>query len=490
MSTRRTRRRFLAAAAGSAAGFTILSSAKSVRAAPANDRLRLAVFGTMYNAEHFLTAAHTHNAQIVAVCNADGRKLSGTIGRWTKQAENLAKSSNALQQQAAEGYRRLAGLQDVKTFEDVRQMFSELSGGIDALVVSDYDHFHGVACSAAMRQGVHVCSERPIGMNIQDARSLRALAEKTKVATTYRSPGTGTGEFRRAIELVEAGAIGPVKEVHVWFKRGGADRREPPQGGQPVPPGLNWDVWLGPLPERDYHPDWMAYSNWRESCNGGLGVFGMHTSIFHFVTLRLRELWEDDREQNQIRVTAECSGLNLLSFPRWERVRWDVPARGDLPPVAIHWHYGPEFAPGARELIHGKLRSFGINSEQEADDLMKTAGSILIGSDGALVGDDHTVRVTALPREKFQGIETKRPQRVTPSEGIYNDWIKACRGGVPQILANFDNGSKLSEFIMLGNIATQYPGQTITYAPKAGKIVTPIEANQKLGFKYRDGWTL
>jgi len=486
MKTQLHRRSFLARLLGGAAGLLILPSAQMARAFPANERLRLAVFGAMYNAEHFLTAFHIYNADLVAVCNPDQRKIPGIVQRWEETAQKLGASAKADEQRAGERYRRLARLEGLGIYADIRRMFDEMGGRIDALVVSDYDHFHGVACGAALRSGKPVCSERPLGLTIRDARHLRALAAQSRLPTVYRSPGTAAGPFRRALELVEDGAIGTVKEVHVWFDRGGPDRDAPPQGRQPAPEWLDWDLWLGPLPWRDYHPDWMAYSHWRETCNGGLGVFGMHTSIFPFLALKIRDLW--DSPGAEIRVYADCSRLNRVSFPRWERVRWEIPARHRMPPAIITWHHGPGFAPGAREWIHDILRRHGVAKAEEADALMKTAGSILVGSDGVLVADDHSVRVTALPKERFANINVDRPQRTAESRGIYSDWIDACRGASPRILANFENGGRLSELVMLGNIATLFPGQTLAYNTVAGQIANLAEANQKLSFQYREGW--
>lgn len=482
------RRRFLGSTAGGVGSLLLLPMARMVGAAPAKERLRLAVFGTMYNAEHFLTAAHSYDADIVAWCNPDQRKVPGLLKRWDETAQKLAASDKPQDQRAAEHYRRLAKREGLKIHSDVRRMIAEMTAEIDALVVSDYDHFHGVACGAALRAGKPVCSERPLGLNISDARGLRALAAQTKLPTTYRSPGTGTGVFRRAMELVEDGVIGPVKEVHVWFKRGGPDRDTVPQGKQPVPEGLDWNLWLGPLAWREYHPDWMAYSHWRETCNGGLGVFGMHTSIFPFLTLHLRDLW--DTPGAVIRVQAECSRVNRVSFPRWERVRWEVPARKNMPPVTVHWHHGPDFAPGTRELLHDKLRQVGVSQAEQADALMATAGSMLVGTEGVLVGDDHSVKVTGLPKDKFAKLQTTRPQRIAESRGIYGDWMQACRGGKPHILANFENGGGLSEFIMLGNMATLFPEQSLSYDPGSGQITNHAEANRHLLFKYREGWKI
>lgn len=483
-----TRRHFLASAGQGLSGLMLLSSARIVRAYQANERLRLAVFGNMYNAQHFLIAAHIYNAEIVAVCNPDQRKLTDTVKLWEEQANKLARAQSAEERQAAEHYRRLATGECGKRYADVRQLFGELADQIDAFVVSDYDHFHGVACGAALRAGKPVCSERPLGLTISDARSLRTLAAETQLPTVYRSPGTATGAFRRALELVQDGIIGDVREVHIWFNRGGPDRDAPPQGPQPVPAGLNWDLWLGPLAWREYHADWMSYANWRETCNGGLGSFGPHTTIFPFLSLGLRELWS--RPGPPIRVHAECARLNRLSFPRWERVQWEVPARNQLPPVTMTWHHGPEFAPDARPLIHEKLRRYGVLKPEAADALMGTAGSLLVGSDGALVADDHSTRVTGLPQDKFEKIRMDQPQRTGASHGLYRDWLDACRGGPSQVLASFDHGGPLSELLMLGNIATQYPGETLAYDPVVGQITNHADAHHRLTFPYRDGWRI
>jgi len=488
MGQRLTRRGFLAAAGRGAGGLLLLSSPRAARAFQANDRLRLAVFGNMYNAAHFLTAVHAYNADIVALVNPDQRKIPAVLKSWGDQATKLESAPKEEDRRAAAQYRRMAGGEGVEVASDIRQVFGKMAGRIDALIVSDYDHFHGVACGAALRAGKPVCSERPLGLTIDDARRLRALAAGTKVPTTYRSPGTGGGQFRRAMELVRNGVLGQVKEAHVWFKRGGPDQEAPPQGRQAVPEGLNWDLWLGPLAWREYHPEWMSYAHWRETSNGGLGSFGPHTTIFIFMTLGLRELW--DSAGTAIRVQAECSRLNRLSFPRWERVRWEIPPRKDMPPVTVTWHHGPEYAPGTRELIHGKLRPFGVEKAEEADGLMKNAGTLIVGSEGALVADDHSMHVTALPGEKFGKIQSGRPERIPDSRGIYRDWIDACRGGKPHILASFDNGGPLSEMLMLGNIATQFPGETLSYDPAAGQVAGHAEAQKKLGFKYREGWQI
>jgi len=489
MNTNRktTRRQFLA---GTAATFTILPYASMVRGSTANERLNLAIFGTMYNATHMLAAPHLYNAPIVALCDPDQTKVAKVFSRWENLAGQLEKSARPADKSWSERYRAMANGKGVKVFSDCLRLLNEMEDSLDGLIVSQYDHLHGVACGPALRAGIPVLSERPLGLRISEARQLRRLAAESGLPTTYRSPGTVSGQFRRAMELVDEGRIGEVREVHVWFKRGGPDRGALPSETQPVPPELAWNAWLGPLSAREYHRDWMAYAHWRETCSGGLGTFGPHTSIFPFMTLQLRRLWDDLEDAGEIRVTTECARLNRISFPRWERVRWELPARGDMPPVTPTCHHGPDFAPGTRKLIHGRLRDVGVASAEKADQLMGMAGSLLIGASGALVANDHSAQVTCLPAAKYESIETNRPLRIPTSSNIYRDWTNACRGEKPHIIASFDNGGPLSELLMLGNIATLFPEETLTWSPVSGQFTTNSKANEQLSCECRRGWSL
>lgn len=233
----------------------------------------------------------------------------------------------------------------------------------------------------------------------------------------------------------------------------------------------------------------MNYSHWRETCSGGLGTFGPHTAIFPFLTLQMRKLWDREGTAKPLRVTAECSRLNRFSFPRWERIVWEVPERGNMPAVKLTWHHGPDFAPGTRELIQAKLGQYGVAAD-DVESLMKDACSMLVGSEGALIADDHSVKVTALPKLKFEGRELERPQRIPAGHGLYRDWIDACRGTQAPIMASFDNGGPLSELLMLGNIATLFPEETLTYDAATGRITNKAEANAYLSSPHRDGWTI
>ncbi len=484
------RRRFLqcstAAAAGAGLGWTILPSRAHAVGYPANGRLRLAVFGHFYNAPHFLHSMHVHDTEIVALADADILKLEPVFGRWQEQAAEEPR------------YQRLADRQGLSLVTDIRELFAERDSlDFDALVVSEQDHLHGVACGLALRAGIPVFNERPLGLHLADARALRALAATTGLPTSYRSPGTASGAFRHAVEMVAAGDIGEVREVHVWFDRAAPDRDAVPDGAEPVPQFFNWNAWLGPLPWREYHREWRSYPHWRETSSGGLGVFGPHTMVFPFVALRLAGLWQQgtadpadaDAELPEIEVTAEVSRLNQVSFPRWERVRWQLPARGpDLPALNIHWHHGPGLPPGSRDLLHDRLARAGIGNPDQADGLLRMAGSMLIGSEGVMLADDHSANVTTLPAERFAHRQPDQPTDLPRSRGLYVDWLDACRGEDSAGLADFQLAGRLSELLMLGNLATLNPDAILHYRPADGRVRSSADGTIAPAAAYREGW--
>ncbi len=483
------RRTFVRGMAAAVVGGPLcLASSRSVFGSEANERIRLAVLGHMYVAAHFFSSLHVYpQVELVALCNPDRRRFGEILAGWDEQAKKGEGSPQADPQRAAALYRRLAS-SPPPLFADFRQMFDQMADQIDALVVSMFDHYHGVACGRAMRAGKHVFCERPLGLSIRDSRALRQLAAEAKVATSIRNPGNASAQFRRGVELLREGVIGPVEEVHVWFDRGGPDFTEPPQGTEPVPEGLDWDVWLGPAAWRPYHSQWMSYAYWREFSNGGIGTFGPHAANLAFMGLRVQDLWAapaDAGPHPSLRVEADCSRRNRLSFPQWEIVRWDVPARGTMPAVRFTWYNGRGHAPGARQRIQELLSRLDVTPDEQ-DKCLAKAGALILGREGALLSDDHNVTIVLLPRAKFQHIAQDRPQTLPASRGHYMDWLLACRGAAPA-WACFDYAGPLSEFLMLGNLATQFEGP-LHYDPVAGQIVNHAEAQQALGYEYRDGW--
>ena len=225
MNRRIPRRSFLGCAATGAAGLTILRNSASVWGAPANTKLNIAMIGV----------------------GGRGRELLGGFA----QAGNVVAMCDVNDQRAAKAYQMVPA---AKKFHDFRLMFDEMGKQIDGAVVATPDHIHAVASAAAIRAGKHVYTEKPLTRTVHESRKLRELARKYKVATSMGNQGTSSDQFRRALELIRDGAIGPIKEVHTWNDQGGADHKKCPEDEAKVPPYLQWDLWLGPARFRPFHP--------------------------------------------------------------------------------------------------------------------------------------------------------------------------------------------------------------------------------------------
>jgi hypothetical protein len=431
---------------------------------------------------------HQLNLNIVALCDVDEKRLAQPYKLWEERAQSWPGSSKREEREAADQYRRLVK-DKPKFFPDFRQMLDAMDKQIDAVVCATPDHTHAVVSAAALRAGKHILAEKPLTITVHESRALRELAAERKLATSMGNQGTQSGQFRRAVELIREGALGTVEEVHVWFSRGGRDHREPPQGSEPVREGLHWDLWLGPVAWRAYHPRWIARTHWRETSAGELGNFGPHTANMAFMGLNIADLWKADtsvKSSEPIRVEAKFPNINRLSFPRWEIIRWKVPARGNMPPVTVTWHHGttPELSPGSRELIEDLMHKRGLPVEA----LRKDVGALIVGSEGVIATTSHNTEFVMLPEEKFRHVEKKIPKTISLSRGHYRDWVLACQGA-EMPLANFGYSATLNEFLMLGTVATQFEAE-LEYDPVAGKIVNHVEANDALHYTYRDGWTL
>jgi len=479
-----TRRRLLAGAALGGASAMILPTKGSAFSYQANEKLNVALVGCGGRGEWFVdTIPRTEN--VVALCDVNDQKLSAAFLRWEEGAKRMADSPHDWERKAAEIYRRLTHKRP-PTFRDFRKMLDELGDRIDAVVVATPDHTHAVASAAAIRAGKHVFCEKPLTRTLHESRALRDLARKHKVATSMGNQGTASGQFRRALELVRDGTIGPIQEVHVWNTGGGADRREPPKGEEPIPEHLNWDLWLGPAAGRPFHHAWLQRNLWRDFGTCQLGNWASHTANLAFMALKVHELWLSESPKQPppvVRVEAKSSGINRVSFPRWEIITWAIPARAEFPPITFTWHNGP--TPGMRDLIDPLL---GDVTDKRERGLWEFAGALLVGGKGRIHSTGHNATFRLLPESQFQGIDKDRPAHVDASRGHEADWFVACRGGKPAWAA-FDYASALNEFLMLGNVATQFEGP-LEFDPAQMKILNNAAADALLRCDYRRGWSL
>ncbi|MBM4018708.1 MAG: Gfo/Idh/MocA family oxidoreductase [Planctomycetes bacterium] len=483
MNRQMSRRTFLrSAAAAGGAGLIVLAGGPPARGYAANAKLSVALVGVGGRGTWFVdTIPKMEN--VVAFCDVSSRKLQDAFARLADQAKKFAESPNDWERQAAADYNRLLEGK-IKTYPDFRVMLAEMEKQIDAVVVATPDHTHAVASAAAIRAGKHVFCEKPLTRAIGESRALRELARKHKVATSMGNQGTAAGPFRRALELIRDGTIGPIKEVHVWNTGGGGDKQQPPQGNPPVPDYLNWDLWLGPAAVRPYHQDWLRRNSWRDFGTCQLGNWASHTANLAFMALKVHELWGADAPKSPrplIRCEAKTSGINRLSFPRWEVVRWEIPARAEFPPITFTWHNGP--APGSHDMLFDLMKVPAADRKP-----IDFGAALLVGTKGTIHTTGHNATFRIIPEDAFKDVEKDKPQTVDASRGHERDWLLACRGGKPA-WANFEYAAPLNEFLMLGNVATQFEGK-LEFDPAECKIAGNAEADKLLRPDYREGWSL
>jgi predicted dehydrogenase len=226
----------------------------------------------------------------------------------------------------------IADFPQARRFNDFRKMLDSMHNGIDAVVVATPDHIHAPASMMAIKLKKHVYCEKPLTHTVDEARQIAEAAKQAGVATQMGTQIHAESNYRRVVELIQSGAIGPIREVHTWAGRswGGGDR---PQDAPPVPPHLHWDLWLGPAPERPYHPTYLP-ANWRKWWDfggGNIADMACHHLDLPFWALELRY---------PTSVEAEGPPMHAETCPLGLVVHYEFPARGDKPPVRLTWYDG------------------------------------------------------------------------------------------------------------------------------------------------------
>lgn len=450
------RRDWLRTAAVAGASLIVLRDSRSARGYFANEKLGVALVGLSGRGQWFVDTIPRIGENVVALCDVNEKR-------------------------AADAFKKFPG---VPKFRDFRKMLAERDKQIDAVFVATPDNTHAVISAAAMRAGKHVYCEKPLTHDVAEARALREIARKQGVVTQMGNQGTATEAFRRAVELIQAGSIGAIKEIHVW-DGGGTGPRKPPTGCQPVPEGLDWDLWLGPAAERPFHPQWLQWHGWRDFATGNAGNWGPHSANLPFKAMKIDSLWyAEPGTRPRIRVHVEMSETERNGFPRWASLRYEIPARATLPPIELNHHYG---SPAGRKRVEGLLGrrlDWGDAGERK---WKEHGGCLVVGAEGMIKATEHNSSFTLLPEAKFAGFEG--PPKTLPRSGSHErEFTAACKGG-PATMSNFDYAAPLVEFLLLANVATLF-GQTLEFDPLACKVVNHPEADAALRREYRKGWSL
>lgn len=470
MNTKLTRRTFLKSTALttgvlSAAPFNILTAAN------AGDKVRCVQIGCGGRGMNHLSATLDEN--LVAIVDVD-EKRPAAVKKLYKDKERDS--------------------DQVKVYTDYRRMFDEVGKNIDAVFIATPNHQHALPAMIAMQLGKNVYCEKPVCHTIAEARALRAMAAKTKVATQMGNQGHCEEGYRKLCEYIWAGVIGPVKETHSWTNRanGGIGPRPPTK---PVPTGFHWEEWVGPAPYRDFHDDIHPHEwhGWFDFGNGSIGNMGCHVLDGVYWALKVEHPTSIEVEQMR--------GGSDQRYPMGSRVRWDIPARGSLPALKTFWYEG--LNPNAKGDAEGLLRVAKGNDryfppllvellKQYPDEELDSgdSGTIYVGEKGVIFTGTYGDRMHIVPYEKMK--ETPAPPKTLPRpKGIFVDFLTAVRAGKTETSASFDYGTQLTEFSLLANLAMHAgAGKKVMWDGPAMKVTNLPELNAWVERHYRIGWRL
>ena len=453
-----------------------------------------------FSRRHFLKSASlATGALAVGGCNITrGRNLNSRIqvgvvgagGKGSSDTDETAKAGGVIiglcDVDKGTLDARGAKYPDARRYQDFRTMLTEMDQSIDAVIVATPDHLHAPASIMAMKAGKHCFCQKPLTHSVYEARMMRDTAKKMKVATQMGNQGSAGSGLRRAVEVIQAGIIGKPQQLHVWSNRPiwpqGQGR---PEGSDPVPDTLDWDLWLGPAPFRPYkkgayHP--FAWRGIQDFGTGALGDMACHTVNMPFRAHKLGYPTE---------VEAESTGMNKESWPLSSKIRFQFPEREGLPPVSFWWYDGK---PDAKETYrpHADLTGDIVAKQGK----LPTSGCLIIGDKGRIFspddyGSQFFMRLNdekELKASKDHEALIAIPESIPRSPGHYVEWIDAIKGG-RSAYSNFDIAAYLTEIILLGCVALRTGTKLDWDGPKMRARNTK-DAAQYVEREYRKGWKL
>src|SRR5688572_16681249 len=467
------RRQFLGGTAIGTLGFTFLPRhvLGLAGAQSPNEKLNIAAIGCGGQGAGDINNVASEN--IVAQCDVDWRHAAGTFRKFP----------------------------NAKRYKDFRKMFDE-ENNFDAVIVATPDHVHAFASMHAIKLGKHVYCEKPLTHSVWEARRVAQAAREAKVVTQMGNSGQASEGRRLLSEMVWDGAIGPVREAHIWTDRPSrglfdeywAQGIGRPTDTPPVPDTLDWDSWVGPAPMRPYHPAYVPFKwrGWWDFGTGALGDIGCHTFDPVFRALKLG---------HPISVEASSTRVNEETYPLASMVTYNFPARPAGPQENNVHLSTPEALSAARvEMPALKLVWYdgGLRpprpAELEEEEQMGAMGSLLIGDRGKLLSNFGRGGQRLLPK-KLQDDVAARDPIIARSPGHYKEWAEACKGGKPAG-ANFDWAGPLAEVVLLGNIALRpqlrmpLTKHKLLWDSEKFEITNLPEANKFLRREYRKGWEI
>jgi predicted dehydrogenase len=458
-STRFSRRTFIRASSFAAGAVLLPGVTRNVLGA--NERINLAGIGAGGKGAVDVPSCASEN--IVALCDVDANNAGGVF----RQFPNAVK------------------------YKDFREMLDK-EKSIDACTVSTPDHIHAVAAITAMRRGKHVYVQKPLAHTIPEARLMAKVAKEMKVCTQMGNQGHSNNDTRRLVEVIQGGALGQVKEVHIWTDRAGqiwpqgnvAMSEFKARAGQPAPAHVDFNLWLGPAKERPYNSAYVPF-RWRgfwDFGTGALGDMGCHNMDLAFWSLNL--VGATSAEAESAENHEESKGDPASAGPAWAIVTINFPKRGNQDACKLMWYEAGKLPPA--ELAPGKkLGRNGLIFVGTKDTLFVPSywgpGQFL---SGAKIEDYSAIPVTIARHEGNTANDGHMEQM------HHNEWLNAIKAGKPAAaLSNFDYAGPMTEGVLLGNVAIR-AGKKIEWDAAKMVVTNDKDANQFVHGHYRKGWEL
>lgn len=449
MKNNANRRQFLLGTAAALSAFTIVPRHVLGGAGytSPSDKLNIAGIGVGGMGKNNLKQMNGEN--IVALCDVDEEYAAPTFKEYPK----------------------------AKTYRDYRIML-EQQKDIDAVLIATPDHTHAVIAMAAIEARKHIYCQKPLTRTIYEARTVTEAARKANIITQMGNQGHSDEGVRLVCEWIWDGAIGDVTEVDVWctlsfYPFGHASWSskcsQKPTDSPPVPPTLDWDIWLGPAKYRPYSPCYhpTVWRTWWDFGVGMMGDRGAHTFDAPYWALKLG---------HPESVEAFSTNMNEDTYPVASVVTYRFPARGNMPPVKLTWY------DGMRPSLPEELEAGRVLGDKEG-------GALFKGTKGKLMCGTYNQSPRIIPESKMR--EYKQPAKTIPRiNGTHEqDWINSCKSGKPAG-SNFDYSGPLTEICLLGNVAKRMNDKKLNWDGVNMKVTNVAEANQFVKCEYRQGWTL
>ena len=440
-----SRRKFIGAST-SAFAFQFLPS----RVWGANERINVAGIGVGGKGTADVASAAKAGANVVALCDVDTARGGKTIGAFPK----------------------------AKVYADFRVML-EKQKDVDAVVISAPDHIHAVAAMAAMDLGKHVYCQKPLTHSIHEARILTEAAAKNKLITQMGNQAHAGEPIRRAVELVRAGIIGKVTDVHVWTNRPiwpqGLTARPPKEK---IPESLDWDLWLGPAPKTHYSSKYVPFKwrGWWDYGTGALGDMACHIMDMAWWSLELGA---------PSSVKAQHGGNSTESAPNWAVIDYQFGYRGKRPPVKLVWYDG---------MKNGLQNGPSLETTDGVKMVKKgkgAFGSVLIGDKGRMFFNRWSTKwmITGRDEDEVKQIEAETKKTIPRTKDNYAEWVDAATDKGHKPLSRFEIAGPFTEMVLLGNLAIR-AGEEVKWDAKELRSTNSEKANRYVRAEYRKGWKL